>query len=280
LFYYPFARNEDGKQGNGCYMKKEHMLVVGGSKGIGRSIVQTMLKAGYVLSVISRTKPQEKYKNVHYWAADITQQSFLPDILSELVRRNGKLDHLVFCQQFRDTGDDWNGQIETSLTATKNIIEWASDHFTKRRGGSITMIGSIANRYIAKEKSVGYHVAKAGLEQMIRYYALALGPRGIRVNGISPNTVLKQENKDFYIKENKKLYDLYANISPLRRMVTSSDVANAAAFLCGPYSASITGQSIVIDGGLSLREHAGLARALMSFDDLKITQAHRATQGI
>lgn len=252
-------------------MKKEHMLVIGGSKGIGRAIVQTMLKAGHVLSVINRKESQEKYRNVRYWAADITKQASLPEVLSRLVRRNGKLNHLIFCQQFRDAGDDWNGQIETSLTATKYIIELVINNFVKMRGGSITIISSIANRYIAKEKSVGYHVVKAGLEQMIRYYAFAFGPRRIRVNGISPNTVLKQENKDFYLRRNKQLYNLYTKISPLGRMVTSSDVANAAAFLCSPCAASITGQSIVIDGGLSLQEHAGLARTLMSFDNIKLT---------
>lgn len=249
------------------------MLIIGGSKGIGRAIVQTMVKAGYVVSVVSRKEPQEKYKNVRYWAADITKRDPFRNVFKRIVRQNGKLNHLVFCQQFRGTGDDWSGQIETSLTATKDIIELVSTDFEDTRRNSIIIISSIASHYIAQEKSVGYHMTKAGLEQMIRYYALVLGPKGIRVNGVSPHIVLKEENKDFYIQQNKKIYDLYKKISPLGKMVTSDDVVHAVAFLCSSQSAGITGQSIVIDAGVSLQEHACLARALMSLGN-RVTQTH------
>ena len=253
-------------------MSKEHMLVIGGSKGTGRAIVQTMAEKGYTLSVISRTKPQEECENAAYWAVDITKGEALAEALEQIVTQKGRINHLVFCQQFRGTEDDWQGQIDTSLTATKSIIESAGSLFDEAKGNaSITMIGSSASHFIAKEKSVGYHVVKAGLEQMIRYYALVLAPRGIRVNGLSPNTILKEENRDFY-RRTKELHDLNTRVSPLGRMVTSEDVAHGVAFLCSPHAGAVTGQSLVMDGGASLQEHAGLARALKSLDKIEITQ--------
>ncbi len=248
------------------------MLVIGGSKGIGRSVVQTMTQRGYLVSVISRKQPQEKIKKVHYWDADITKPGRFLKVFNEIIRRQGQLNHLVFCQQFRGAGDDWAGQIETSLTAVKRVIGSAVDHFENIKGrNTIIIVTSIAGRLIAAEQPVGYHVAKAGLEQMTRYYALTLGAKGIRVNAIAPNMVLKEENKDFYLR-NKKIYDLYRKISPLGRMVASDDVAHTVAFFCSSQSAGITGQSLVIDGGVSLQEHAALARALMSLDGTQITQ--------
>ena len=135
----------------------------------------------------------------------------------------------------------------------------------------MTMVSSIAGRFVAREQSVAYHVTKAGLEHMVRYYALVLGPQGIRVNGVSPHIVLKEENKNFYL-QNKKIYDLYKKVSPLGRMVTAQEVADTVMFLCSSQSSGITGQNIVIDCGVSLQEHAGLARVLMSLDKIKITQ--------
>jgi len=249
-------------------MKKDHMLVIGGTKGIGRAIVQAMIKAGYHLSVVSRKEPQEKYRDVHYWIADITDQDTFQRVFHEIIGHSGKLNHLIFCQQFRGPGDDWAGQIETNLTATKQIIELASNAFEDTQRNSIVMISSIASHYIANEKSVGYHVVKAALEQMIRCYALVLAPKGIRVNGVSPHIVLKEENKGYYAR-NKNLHDLYAKVSPMGRMVTAEDVANAVMFLCSPQSSGITGQSLVIDCGIELQEHASLARALTALDEVR-----------
>ncbi|HEX8096589.1 MAG TPA: SDR family oxidoreductase, partial [Pyrinomonadaceae bacterium] len=94
-----------------------------------------------------------------------------------------------------------------------------------------------------------------------RYYAVKLGPRGVRVNCVSPGAVLKDESKDFYLK-NERLYNLYRRITPLGRMATSEEIADVVTFLCGPKAAFITGQNIIVDGGLSLGWHESLARGL------------------
>lgn len=253
-------------------MKKRHVLVVGGSKGVGCAVAQMMAQEGCVVSVVSRTKPQRKCKGVLYRSVDITRPDCLLEAFNGIVRQNGKLSHIIFCQQFRGEGDDWSGQMETSLTATRNIIELSMDCFEGTvHEKSIVVVGSIASRLIAKEQPISYHVAKAGLEQVIRYYAFVLGGRGIRVNGVSPNTILKEENKKFYLN-NKRLYELYKKISPLRKMVTAEDVAQTVIFLCSPRASSITGQNIVIDAGVTLQEHASLARTLVSLDKMKIIQ--------
>ncbi|MCP4265449.1 MAG: SDR family oxidoreductase [Candidatus Brocadiaceae bacterium] len=258
--------------------KKRHTLVVGGTRGIGRAIVKKLHDENYVVSVISKNYPQEKIKisNVDYWEADITGEDEIADALKEIVKKNKKLNNLVLCQQFRGEGDSWEGHIETHLKATRDIIELSKDKIKIMEKSSITVIGSTANEYICEEQSVGYHVAKSGLVQLVRYYALELAPKVVRVNCVSPSTMVKEESKKFYL-QNKELHDLYKKVAPFGNMLTAEDVANVVMFFCSPDSSSITGQNIVVDGGISLQWHEGLARKLSSLDNLEITRRDNKT---
>lgn len=235
-----------------------HTLVIGGSRGTGKVIAQTLVKAGHEISVIGK---RNATSDNHYFQADLTDWNKTEMVLREIIQKKGKLNHIVFCQRFRGIEDDWVGEIDTSLTGTKNVIEWSKNRFKSSLNNSIVIISSVAHNFIALEQPVSYHVAKAGLEGLIRYYAVTLGFKKIRVNAISPGTILKKESEDYYLK-NKPLQDLYKQIIPLGRMCKSEDVADLALFLCNPQSQFITGQNITIDGGLSLQGHESLAREL------------------
>lgn len=248
-------------------MKSKHTLVIGGTRGIGKTIVETLTSEGYFVSVISRGNTYKKLNNPHvyYWPADISDRKELIKTIRKIIKQNGKLSHLVFCQRYRDSGDTWQGELEISLTATKNIIEYVSDEFNDIANRSIVIISSVASRLVGLEQPLGYHVAKAGLDALVRFFAVSLGPKGIRTNSISPSTILKDESRQFYLK-NKKLQKLYKQIIPLGRMGTSQNIADTVSFLCSPKSAFITGQNIIVDGGLSLHSQESLARKLTSLD--------------
>jgi NAD(P)-dependent dehydrogenase (short-subunit alcohol dehydrogenase family) len=113
-------------------------------------------------------------------------------------------------------------------------------------------------------------VAKAGLVQMARYYAVALAPRGIRVNAVSPGVVLKDEARAFY-RGKPELLRLYGRIIPGGRMTEASEIAQVAAFLCSPKSSAINGQEIVADAGLSNRWQESLTRST-ALKKLEITR--------
>jgi len=248
-------------------MKKPHSLVIGGTRGAGRSLVKAFASEDHVVSVIGRRSPPEadhQIPNVHYWAMDLTDKERLDAVLSEIVNKNGELSNLVFLQRYRGKQEDWSGEIETTLTATKNIIEQLSAKFDDRADKSMVLVSSVFSHFVGDGQALSYHVAKAGLDQMVRYYAVALGPKGIRVNGVSPITFLKEESKDVYLK-NENLMNLYKTIIPLARMGTSEEVANVIAFLCSHRASFITGQHIVVDGGLSLIWQETLARKLSSY---------------
>jgi len=254
-------------------MKKRHTLIIGGTRGTGRALVRAFAAKRHTVSVIGRRLPPEsdlRDPHVKYWTVDLMDERRLSKVLKEIVDKNGKLSSLVFCQRYRGQDDAWNGDLQTSLTATKNVIEQLADEFDETGEKTIVIVGSVAGAFIAEEQPVGYHVVKAGLTQMVRYFAVLLGRKGIRINCVSPSSILKEESKKFYM-EQKELLGLYQRIVPLGRMGTAEEISNVIEFLCSPESSFITGQNIVVDGGLSLQWHESLARKLASLTHLPIT---------
>jgi NAD(P)-dependent dehydrogenase (short-subunit alcohol dehydrogenase family) len=214
----------------------------------------------HLISIIGRRQVAEAQRaHVRCYAVDLTDAALLSVTLREIVQQRGPLTNLVFVQRFRGETDPWQGELNVSLTATRTIIETLCGHFASHGAGSIVMVCSSASHLVADEQPVGYHVGKAALRQMARYYAVALGPRGIRVNCVTPGTVLKAESRAFYMR-NKPLQHLYRRITPLGRMGTAEEIAGVIAFLCSPAASFVTGQDIAVDGGLSLLWQESLAR--------------------
>lgn len=243
----------------------KHSLVIGGNRGIGRVIAMELAEAGHRVSVVGRSPlaVNGPIPGVTAWTGDVSQFDTLQPVLEQIAETAGPPNHLIFCQRFRGQDDTWEGEINTSLTATRNVIEYLKDRFAPQADKSIVVISSIASNLIAEEQPLGYHVAKAGLDQLVRYYAVTLGKLGIRVNGVRPGTTLKPESQHFFL-DNAPLHELYTSVIPLGRMGTAADIAQLVAFLCSRQSAFITGQLITVDGGASLLSQETLARKLKS----------------
>jgi NAD(P)-dependent dehydrogenase (short-subunit alcohol dehydrogenase family) len=251
-----------------------HTLVIGGSRGIGRTVARCLEADGGQVSIVGRSRPAGADDNprVRSWAADVCDADGLARVLEDVVRTAGSVSGLVLLQRYRGTGDDWAGEIATTLTASRQLIEWAGSHLEDRGGGkAVVVVSSIAGAFVASEQPVSYHMAKAALTQMVRYYAVALGPRQVRVNAISPGTIVKEESKAFYAGQ-PELEQLYRDIVPLGRMGTAEDLAGVAQFLLSDRASFLTGQNIVLDGGVSLRSHESLARSASPLKNLQVTR--------
>lgn len=239
----------------------EHFIVVGGTTGSGRALVRELAEDGQTVTVIGRHRPPEadRFPNVHVELLDLVDPEAAAAAVTRSAERGGGLNHVVFYQRHRGDGDPWTGELAVTLTATKTVIEAGIPHFRAGRNHAIVAVGTNASRVVLAEQPVGYHAAKAALLQMIRYYAVALGPQGVRANVVSPDTVIKDESRHVY-ESQRSLTTLYETITPLGRMGTSEDVAGVVRFLCSPRASFLTGQDLVVDGGLSLVGQAALAR--------------------
>jgi NAD(P)-dependent dehydrogenase (short-subunit alcohol dehydrogenase family) len=252
----------------------KHTLVVGGTKGIGRAVARKFASEGNRVSVIGRRTPlaplDQDYDVIH-WAVDVLNTQDLSSIWPKITGDRGPISNVVFAQRFRGETDEWTGEIETGLTATRNIIEILAAECDEDSNKSVVVISSIASQYILSEQPVGYHVSKAGLDQLVRYYAATLGSKNFRVNAISPGTVVKEESQGFY-RTHESIGNMYNEITPLGRMATSEDIAGVAWLLCSQNASFVTGQNITVDGGLCLVGHQALARRLTGLDQIEITQ--------
>ena len=252
--------------------RKFHTLVVGGTRGIGRAVVRHFISRRHVVSVIGRREPPEsRSKNFRHYPVELTNPKLLAGTFKKIIQRDGALTNLVFLQRFRGNGDSWQGELEVSLTATRTIIESLSRDFKRATNPSIIIVCSHASNVVAEEQPVAYHAAKAALRQMARYYAATLGCLGIRVNCVTPGTVLKDESRDFYFR-NRQLMKLYEHVTPLARMGISEDLANVIGFLCSDSASFVTGQDIAVDGGLSLLWQESLARKAAAFASPRLSK--------
>ncbi|WP_051292927.1 SDR family NAD(P)-dependent oxidoreductase [Citrifermentans bremense] len=240
----------------------EHFMVVGGTRGIGKVLVERLVQRGDTVTVLTRKPGGNKpVEGVFYFRADLAVPDELPGRCAELVSSAGKPDHMVCLQRYREQGDDWSGEFAVSVTSNKVLLDFFAGNCTANGKNSVVLANSIAASHVVETQPLSYHTAKAAVDQMIRYYAVRLGPLGIRVNGVAPGTVLKPESRHHFL-ENPSLQQLYREMTPLRRMGTASEVSDVIEFLTGPNSSFLTGQTLIVDGGLSLQWQESLSLRL------------------
>jgi 3-oxoacyl-[acyl-carrier protein] reductase len=247
----------------------EHTIVVGATSPLAAEATSAFLARGDRVSLISRTGLTQAplgdsdHGSISY-SFDLNDFENIPALMQRITQDQGPVTRICFFQRYRSGAENpWDGEYAVSLRSTSKFIEAFKSHPLLACDRSVVIISSPADSGVVLEQPASYHAAKAGLSQMVRYYAVALGSLGIRVNGIKPAIVLKPRAKAFY-DQNPDLVALFHRITPLGRMALPSDIANAVLFMSSERSSFITGQLLSVDGGMSLHESASLARLASS----------------
>lgn len=231
--------------------KKEVSIIVGGSKGLGKAIYLDLKKKNKNVLVISRSINNLK----DHIYLDLKDKSSFSETLKKKINKNYKVKSIIFCQRYR--GDDVYGHFEVGLFSATRLINAIEKKLTQK--SSIIFINSIASKFIGSEQGLGYHLSKAALENLVKYYSVKFGKKNIRFNSISPGVIIKPESKEFF-KKSKKYKIMAKEIIPLKRLCKTDDILNLCNFLCSDKSSYITGQNIFLDGGLSILDQETVAR--------------------
>ena len=234
-------------------MEAKKVLVSGGTKGIGGAIVTKLLDEGY--SVIATTRDKTKanileHKNLTVENLDLSSkdsvsefqekvESFKPSIL---INNAGVTKDNLF---LRMSEDDWTEVIETNLNGTYRLTKIFLKDMIKNKWGRIINIGSVSG-LMGNPGQTNYAASKAALEGFTKSLAKEVGSRNITVNLVSPGFINTDMTSGLTI-------DKLESQIPLGRMGNPSDVASIVAFLASEGAGYITGQTLVVDGGLFMQ---------------------------
>lgn len=231
------------------------VIVVGGSSGLGKVVARRWARDGYRVAIVSRNIPAfiGESDSLHHFPADlVTLSSDAANQLAErIISSLGKITYVMFCQRYRGTQRNLANEMAVSITSTDLMIQAFRPHFVTKGDRAIAAIGSVYADFVGSSQPLSYHVVKAALNALVRFYAVVLGPDGIRVNSISPLTYLKDESRHVYLN-NPKTLEKYSRIVPLGRMPEASECANTLLYLCSSQASFVSGQVLYVDGGLSV----------------------------
>ncbi len=238
-----------------CSLEGRTALVTGGSRGIGRAIAAELANAGADVVIGYRSGAEEAEEvagdvGCRAVQADVSD----PEEAKRLVEEAGDLDILVNNAGVTRDGllarmsdEDWRVVLDTNLGGTFNTCRAASRGMMKRRGGAIVNVSSIVGVH-GNPGQTNYSASKAGIIGFTKALARELGSRGVRANVVAPGYISTRLTNEL---PEQLQQSMLAN-TPLGRFGDAEDVAGAVRFLSSDASSFITGEVLLVDGGLGM----------------------------
>jgi NAD(P)-dependent dehydrogenase (short-subunit alcohol dehydrogenase family) len=239
-------------------------LVTGASRGIGKAIAETFAREGATVAICGRKQDtldavaREIGRSAVPIACHVGRTDDLVRMTDELHQRFGRIDILVnnagtnVAQGPALSIDDgqFDKMIEVNLKSAFRLIRLVAPGMCDRGRGSIINIASISGLRPQFE-GLMYSATKAALIMMTQSYALELGPKGVRVNAIAPG-LIRTVLSEYYWKDEARR-EKHIDSQPIKHLGEPREVAEVALLLASDRSSYITGQTLVVDGGATLR---------------------------
>jgi 3-oxoacyl-[acyl-carrier protein] reductase len=238
-----------------CTLEGRTALVTGGSRGIGRAIAAELATAGAEVVIGYRSGAEDAEEVAGAIGGRAVQADISdPEEAKRLVDEAGDLDILVNNAGVTRDGllarmsdDDWRVVLDTNLGGTFNTCRAASRGMMKRRGGTVVNVSSIVGVH-GNPGQTNYSASKAGIIGFTKALARELGSRGVRANVVAPGYISTRLTTEL---PEELQQSMLAN-TPLGRFGDPEDVAGAVRFLSSDASSFITGEVLLVDGGLGM----------------------------
>lgn len=243
-------------------------FVTGGSFGIGAASALALARDGFDIAMsatrlanldATAAKLKEAGCRVALTELDLCSQASIENAFASVLKSFGRVDVLVNNagvnlrrSALEVTPAEWDGVMNANAGGTFFLTQQLGRHLVDAsRPGSVINIASTHGILGAAERST-YGISKAAILQMTRMLAIEWAPHGIRVNAVAPGRVNTPSPSRAATTSDAKYMQAMAERVPLRRLATAEDVAGAVSYLAGPSGEFVTGQTLVIDGGLTV----------------------------
>ena len=238
-----------------CSLEGKLALVTGASRGIGRAIAEELARAGADVVVGYRTGKDEADRLAAAIGGRAVQADVsTPDGARQLVEEAGDVDVLVNNAGLTRDGllarmsdDDWRAVIETNLSSVFYTCRAVTRPMMKKRSGSIVNLSSIVGVH-GNWGQTNYGASKAGIIGFTKSLARELGSRGVRANVVAPGYVKTRLTE---VLPEEATQAMVSN-TPLGRVAEPHEIAGAVRFLASDEASFITGDVLLVDGGLGM----------------------------
>jgi len=239
-------------------------LVTGGSRGIGRAVVEALANDGAKVAFVYNSNSDAANEVVEAIEAaggecraiqaDVKSKEAADKIIEDLVETWGSVDIVVNNAGIIRDGllammepEAWDAVISTNLTSVYNFCQAVTRQMMSQRYGRIINMSSVAAS-VANPGQANYAASKGGVEGFTRCIATELARRGITANAVAPGFIQTDMTEAVVSAAGSEIKKKI----PVRRLGTPDDIANAVLFLAQERASYITGQTLTVDGGLTL----------------------------
>jgi NAD(P)-dependent dehydrogenase (short-subunit alcohol dehydrogenase family) len=231
-------------------------LVIGGSGGIGAATAQLLLDSGWHVAVADLQK--SNFEN--FYSIDVTSTSSIAGVMSAVNKDLGGINSVINCAGILDpkptvdvSDESWERMISVHLSGSFYSARESMKYLDESGNGSIVFVSSVVT-HLGLARRASYTAAKGGIEALTRSLAVEWAPNKIRVNAIAPGyTKTPITERAFLLGTAKE--DVLTAAIPLGRMARSDEMARTIRFLASDESSFITGQIILVDGGMSINSN-------------------------
>ncbi|MFK7777513.1 MAG: 3-oxoacyl-[acyl-carrier-protein] reductase [Gimesia sp.] len=239
-------------------------LVTGGSRGIGKAVVQSLAREGAKVAFVYRSSTEAAEQLVKELAdqnceviaiqADVANKSEADAAVEQVIEKWEKIDILVNNAGIIKDGllatmsaENWQAVIDTNLTSVFNFCQAVTRPMMSKRYGRIINMSSVAAHF-GNSGQTNYAASKGGIIGFTRCLATELAKRGITVNAVAPGFI----ETDMTVDVRNAAGDQIKKHIPARRLGLPEDIANAVLFFACDEASYVTGQTLSVDGGLTL----------------------------